>query len=244
MPLVLFRWGDVVGQELLEVDRRTSMPANGFYRFIDVWNKWLTKPLDNNTGPIVESAVQVLLHALTLQSDNILATQVDIYCPDLSCTECSCIVKQLLHGLESLPVYSIVEECLAKNPEDCRLLEEQGIVSSMITCKPGDKTPSPRKDSGGGETDAVQEEALIVSAECQGCELSLHASHYLTMLLLAWPTQKCGNNCSNALRKALYTQLCCAPSILQDEVAQLTRQLSTLLQHQKACANCHCVKEC
>lgn len=239
VPLVLFRVGESLSLSSIEnkeVEKlENGTPASSLDAFLDSWTTWLNGTSKEASHiDLLISATEIMVDSLSKldENDSILTTQVDVSCPEnLSATH-GCVIKELLANLESLPLYGIVEKQLKQSkPVPYLIAEVAEFEQKPYQCRRLKQNLCPKTNSldseKRGDDDAVEEYFP-----------TLMPTHLVTMLICAWPAFRCSvTNCNN-LRKAVQAQLFKTSTVLQDEVAQLSKQLNSVLSFKKNCGRC------
>ena len=221
-PLLLFR-----------IAANLSEDNEGITQFFTLWKEWLktknpntnaclatsppTLALDSSQDSMCEEAIGKFIQALDFvqEDEYMLTTQMDITCPERLTSEHSCAVEDLICSLEKTTIYEKISDFVS----DTRSIEKAGVAGT-----------------------GLRECSRIAGGAKMPCQvkLSLDARHFLAMLLLAWPYQKCGSVNGHQMARIVTCDMLGKHQALQNEVMQLRQQLELVLNFTAKCSNCQC----
>ena len=147
------------------------------------------------------------------QGECILTTNVDLKCVQDQSKEHACVLQVLLSELESLPLFKVINEILAKlyfeSPAAQQVLNKLGLVSDGLC--------------------STTVKLCKANSQERACNLAkrLTHSHFLAIFLLSWPYAKGDNSILNALEQEVVLK---QNSVLQSECSTLRKQISLLMK--------------
>lgn len=223
-PLVMFRVSEALSVSL-QSDEGGQVVSNSMQSFLDCWQAWLTHA-PSGTGDIMVPALHTFVKALEkLDTEEVLlTTQMLVVCPGDMSREHQCLVRELLESLEAMPLYSMARDLWQSSTSVA--MQHAGNTGTLPSC--------------------CQTTHVADTMDCPYFHVT--PAHFTTLLLLAWPQRRCDNNNGLLLRRQAVAQLSKTPLTLQNEVAQLNRQLDSISSYIQTCqpsdGSCHCVSTC
>lgn len=210
--------------------------------FMQSWERQLMTRVEvdcstsDRSGVIVRLALSHLLLLLNELDSNmfLLTAQAD---PTLANEHSPLFghdVRKMLSSMENLPIFHTIQEGVLSGKFSQASLEKAGV--------PGQSSSS----LAGFEHTDISYSVSSIKLPCLRLSAnvaeSVTAVHFLTMLILAWPYHYCGGErlCTELHR---YTSMLLSRpglELLQNEVAGLRQQLTSILSYYKSC--CH--EEC
>ncbi len=227
-PMLMFRIADHLSLNVNDPSDPLFSPS--VQRFVDKWDAWLKEPKEGTSEPCDIACSQIQLPALRkflealsdLQpNESLLTTQVDVKCPEDLSSEYSCALVELIASLESLEMFKIVSEYLSNN-DDARKVSELVGKSAF-------------------DADCCQ--SWQKSHPCEAfTRPELTTAHFVTALLMTWPSRQCSSTNGNELRKAAMAQLSRSSQVFQNEMALLHQQLDSMFAYMNKCriGSCGC----
>eukprot|EP00794_Sanderia_malayensis_P017793 gene17793-19570_t len=214
LPLLIFRVSSALAAtcENINEDMRSCM---------DQWNQWLLEPLDQKDilsneqekYRILGESVKQLLQLLHVLPENccMLTTQIDMTCEGASCDHV-CAICRLLHDIEATDLYKLIH-----NNANISYFKADLAKTGRLARWP--KLP------GDNQADCSQFNELT-------------SSHFLTVLLLAWPY--CKQEDTNGGSLELYTNhvLENSSDLVRNEMKNLRKQLATIFRLPLQVVNC------
>ena len=173
----------------------------------DLWQEFVTE---------IEKCIMYLLQIAENISPGecILTTNVDLKCVQDQSKEHACVLQVLLNELESLSLYNVISEILAKlysqSPASQQVLNRLGFVSDGLC--------------------STSVKLCKANSQQEACNLAkrLTHSHFLSIFLLSWPYAKGDNSRLNSLAQEVILKQ--NNSVLQGECSTLRKQISLLMK--------------
>ena len=179
-----------------------------------------------NEKEVIHGAVLKLLDCLMelSQDSPILCTQIDVSCPEKLSGDHCCAANALVRSLEKTVMFEIISDCIKDDPQLVAAAERLGRCSSFA--RPG--CCSGGTAAGGG----TAKDGGTAEGGIGTCTLEqLGSKHFVTMLMLSWPTQKCNSTLGQIIQRAASDQLASSDEVLQNEVSVLRQQFESVLNY-------------